>query len=134
MYKILVCTCNRIRLDQLNINHTYSYAFDDCNCSEDHEIFAIKCENCLYNLTGFGRNYFASISCTCVRWNKNLACCHCRRLRYVLKEFKLIEINKYFEKHLRVDLIFCYSKEEKEIKLSIDSLDWGDFFYDNETM
>ena len=57
-----MCTCNRYRLDQLNINYTYSYAFDDCNCSEDHEIFAIKCEDCLYNLTGFGRNYFASFA------------------------------------------------------------------------
>ena len=75
-------TCNRYRLDQLNINYTYSYAFGHCNCSEDHEIFPIKYENCLYNLTGFGRNYFASICCTCVRWNKNLTCCHCRRLRY----------------------------------------------------
>ena len=78
-----------------------------------------------------------------------MACCHCRRLRYaldtgtikvwlkkedVLKEFKFIEINKYFEKHLRADPIFYYSKEENEIKLPIDSLDWGDFFYDKETM
>ena len=144
-----MCSCNRYRLDQLNINYTYSYQFDDCNCSEDHEIFAIKCENCLYNLTGFWRNYFASICCTWVCWNENLACCHCRSLRYalntdtikvclkkedVLKEFKLIEINKYLEKHLRADPIFYYSKEENEIKLSIDSLDWGDFFNDKETM
>ena len=109
----MICTCNRYRLDQPNINHTYSYAFDDCNCSEDHKIFAIKCENCFYNLTDVGRNYFASICSTCVCWNKNLTRCHCRRLRYalnsdtikaclkkedVLKEFKLIEINKYLEK------------------------------------
>ena len=144
-----MCTCNRYCLDQLNINYTYSYAFDDCNCSEDHELFAIKCENCLYNLTDFGKNYFASICCTCVRWNRNLACCHCRRLRYALnpdtikvclkkgdelKEFKLIEINKYLEKHLKADWIFYYWKEENEIKLSIDSLDWGDYFYDKETV
>ena len=113
------------------------------------KFFGIKCQNCLYNLIGFGRNYFASICSTCVRWNKNLACCHCRRLRYalstdtvkvclkkedVLKEFKLIEINKYLEKHLRTDPIFYYSKEENEVKLSIDSLDLGDFFYDKETI
>ena len=136
-------------LDQLNINYTYSYHFDDCSCSEDHEIFVIKCENCFYNLTSFERNYFAFSCCTWVCWNKNLACCHCRRLRYalntdtiriclekedVLTEFKLIEINKYLEKHLRADPIFYYSKEENEIKLSIDSLDWGDFFNDKETM
>ena len=78
-----------------------------------------------------------------------MACCHCRRLRYalntdtikiclknedVLKEFKLVETNKYLEKHLRADPSFYYSKEENEIKLSIDSLDWGDFFNDKETM
>ena len=72
-----------------------------------------------------------------------MACCHCRSLRYalntdtikvclkkedVLKEFKLIEINKYLEKHLRANPIFHYAKEVNEIKLSIDSLDWGDFF------
>ena len=34
MYKILMCSCNRYSLDQLNINYTYSYQFDDCNCSE----------------------------------------------------------------------------------------------------
>ena len=50
-----MCSCNRYRLDQQNINYTYSYQFDDCNCSEDYEIFLIKCENCFYNLTGFGR-------------------------------------------------------------------------------
>ena len=144
-----MCACNRYRLDQLNINYTYCYAFDDCSCSEDHEVSAIKCEKCLYNLTGFGRTYSASVCCTCVRQNKNLACCHCRRLRYalntdtikvcikkedVLREFKLIEMNKYLEKHLRADPIFYYSKEENEFKLSIDCLDWDDFFYDEETV
>ena len=77
-----------------------------------------------------------------------MACCHCKRARYALntdtikiclkkedlpKEFKLVEINKYLE-HLKADLIFYYSKEENEMKLSIDSLDWGDFFVDKETM
>ena len=83
----------------------------------------------------------------CVNLNKNLVCCHCKRLRYALntdaiiclkkedlpKEFKLVDINKYLE-HLKADLIFYYSKEENEMKLSIDSLDWGDFFVDKETM
>ena len=84
----------------------------------------------------------------CIHLDKNLACCHCKRVRYALntdtikiclkkedlpKEFKLVEINKYLE-HLKADLIFYYSKEENEMKLSIDSLDWGDFFVDIETM
>ena len=80
--------------------------------------------------------------------DKNLACCHCKRVRYalntdtikiclkkedLLREFKLVEINKYLG-HLKVDPIFYYSKEENEIKLFIDSLDWGNFFVDKETM
>ena len=38
--------------------------------------------------------------------------------------------------HLKADLIFYYSKEENEIKLSIDYLDWGNsiFFLDKEIM
>ena len=109
MYKILMCSYNRCRLDWLNINNTYSYVFDDCNCSENHKIFTIKCVICLRNLTGFGRDYFSSICCTCVNWNKNLACCYCKRLRYALntdtikiclkkedlpRKFKLVEISK----------------------------------------
>ena len=42
MYKILMFSCNRYCLDQLNINYTYSYQFDDCNGSEDHKIFWYK--------------------------------------------------------------------------------------------
>ena len=47
----------------------------------------------------------------------------CFKKEDVPKEFKLIEINKYLEKHLRADSIFCYSKEEDQIKLPKDSLD-----------
>ena len=125
-----MCICNRYRLDQLNLNYTYPYLFDDCNCFEEHEIFAIKCKVCLYNLTAFGRNYFSFICCSCVHLNKNLAFCHCKRLRYALntdtikiclkkedlpREFKLVEINKYLE-HLQVDPIFYHSKSKKKIK------------------
>ena len=132
-----MCSCNRFRLNQLNINHTYSYLFDNCNCSEDHKMFAIVSQICLYNLFGFARNYFSSICCSCVHLKKNMVCCHCKRLRNALNsdtiklflkkedlpsEFKLIEINKYLEKYLKADPIFYYSKEENEIKLSTDSL------------
>ena len=116
-----MCTCNRYRLDQLNINYNYSYAFDDCNCSEDHEIFVVRCEICPYNLVGFARNYFSSIGCSCLHVNKNIACIHCKRLRNALnfdtiklclkkedlqREFKLAEIDKYLEKHRSNFLLF----------------------------
>ena len=122
-----MCTCNRYHLDQLNINCNYSYAFDNCNCSEDHEIFAVRCEICPYNLVSFARNYFSSIGCSCLHVNKNIACVHCKRLRNALnfdtlnlflkkedlpREFKLVEIDKHFGKHIRADPIFYYSKED----------------------
>ena len=60
MFKILMCNCNRYRLDQLEVPDTYSFTFDNCRCSSDHEIFALICEqNCsAYNLTSFARTYF----------------------------------------------------------------------------
>ena len=149
MYKILLCICNRYRLDQPNIDYTYSFLFDDYKCFEDHEIFVVRYQMCLYNLVGFMINYFSSIWCGCVYFNKNVVCVHCKRLRDALnsnttkvclkkkdvpKGFKLIEINKYLEKHLRAGPIFYYSEEENQIKLSVDSLDWGGFFHDKETM
>ena len=137
-----MCSCNRYRPDQQNINYTYSYLFDDCKCFEDHEIFVVRCQMCLYNLVGFMMNYFCSICCGCVYLNKNVVCVHCKRLRDALnsnaakvclkqedlpKEFKLIEINKYLEKPLRANPISYYLKGENQIKLSVDSLDWRNF-------
>ena len=73
-------------------------------------------------------------------FDKDSICDHCRKLKYALncestklclekeyvpKKFKLIEMNKYLEKYLKADPIFFYSKEENEIKSSIDSPDWG---------
>ena len=43
-------------------------------------------------------------------------------------EFELININNYYEKYVRADPIFYYSKEQNKIDFSLDSLDWGDFF------
>ena len=144
-----MCSSNRYCLDQQNIDYNYSYLFDDCKCFKNHEIFVARCQMCLYNLFGFMMDYFSSICCGCVYLNKNMVCVHYKRLRDALnsnttkvclkredvpKEFTLIEINKYLEKHLRVDPIFYYSKEEHQIELSINSLDWGDFFHDKETM
>ena len=118
-----MCSCNRFCLNQLNINYTYSYLFDDCNCSKDHKVFAIVCKICLYNFSGIARNYFSYICCSCVHLNKNMVCCHCKRLRNALNsdtiklrlkkedlpsEFKLVEINKCLEKYLKADPIFYF--------------------------
>ena len=80
MYKIVTCNCKRYRLDQLNITYTYSLFFDNCLCSTEHDILAIKYKVFLYNLVGFARNYFASICCSCVNLNKDMVCFHCTNL------------------------------------------------------
>ena len=61
MYKFVTCNCKRYRLDQLEINYTYSFSFEECHCQTDHKIFVVRCKIHPYNLVGFARNYFASI-------------------------------------------------------------------------
>ena len=151
MFKILMCNCNRCLLDQLVVRYTYSFTFDDCNCSSDHEKFALICEqNCsLYNLTGFARNYFSSVCCSCPDIYKGAICSHCRRLRYSLnndtikvclrkvnipKEFELIKIDNYLLKYINSDSHFFFSVEDNEIKAMLDSPDWGNFFLVKESM
>lgn len=136
----MICNCSRYRLDQLNVNYTYSFTFGDCNCSVDPEIIVLSCrEVCRpYNLSGFAGSYFSSICHNCRVLNKDMICIHCKRLRFTLncetmkvclrkgdlpKEFNFLEIYKFLEKYLKADAIFYFSKEENEIKLSIDSLD-----------
>ena len=90
MFKILMHKCNRYRLDQLDVQYTYSFIFDDCSCSSDHEFFAVECkQNCRpYNLTGFAGNYFFSICCSCSDIDKDSIWFHCKRLRYSLNNDK----------------------------------------------
>lgn len=45
--------------------------FKGCDCVEDHEVFAVSCKNCCYNIAGFARNYFASTNCCCVKTDLN---------------------------------------------------------------
>ena len=86
MFKFSMSNCNRCLLDQLVVYYTYCFTFDACNCSSDHEIFALIWEQncCPYNLTGFARNYFSSVCCSCPDIDKDGICIHCRRLRYSL--------------------------------------------------
>ena len=136
MYKILTCNCKRSRLDQLEINYTYSFFFEDCHCSTNHEIFGVRGKIYPYNLVGFARNDFASFSCSCVKLNKDTVCHHCVNLRNNLN-VETIKICLKKEDMLdEFELInyFYYSKEQNKIDFSLVSLDWGNFFYGKETM
>ena len=149
MYKILTCNCARNRLAQLGINFSISFWFDNCNCGTDHKIFATRCTRYLYDVVGFGRNYFASVNCSCYQEEKGLVCKHCAKLQHdpnfntikicirkedVPKDFKIWEIDNYLEMVLKAGLIFFYSPQKNCILISIDAVDWNDFFRDKETM
>ena len=80
MYKILMCNCKRARLDQLNVDSKYAFSSDDCLCNTKHKLFAVKSTNCLFNVVGFARNYFATVICSCYQTDKTLICRHCKKL------------------------------------------------------
>ena len=120
---------------QLDINYTYSFLFNDYRCFMDYEVVVVRCKLCPYNLIGFARNYFSSISCSCTKSHRFTACHHCVNLRSSLNletikicmkkedslnEFVLIGVNKYLERYIKADPIFLYSKEESKINFSID--------------
>ena len=120
MYKIMMCNCNRSLLYQLDVKYTYRFLFDDSRCDEKHDVFARRCKLCLYNLVDFDRTYFASVVCSCHYMAKHLVCGHCSHLldlnfnimknciakKNLLKEMKLIEIDKYLEMCLKAAPIF----------------------------
>ena len=51
-----------------------------------------------------------------------------------MEESKFIKINYYLETILNGSPIFYFSKEKNRVLISIDSLDWGNFFKNKETM
>lgn len=150
MYKILTCNCVRKCIAQLGINFSSSFWFENCNCSSDHKIFVTRCTWCLYNIVGFCRNYFASMTCcSCYQEEKDLVCKHSAKLQHDLnfntikicirkedipKDFKIWQIDSYLEIILKTDPMFIYSPQKSHILISIDAVDWGDFFWDKETM
>ena len=113
-----------------NINFSYSFSFDDSNCSyADHEIFVIRCKYCLCNIICFARNYFTSVQCLFVQTDKDEVCKHCKQLAHSInfsvmklcvnsrdvnkkftEEMNFMKINHYLEKVLKRSLIFYFSK------------------------
>ena len=47
---------------------------------------------------------------------------------------KLVEIDKYLRPCLSANLTFSYCEETNKINISIDCLDWDEFFYNKEIM
>ena len=47
---------------------------------------------------------------------------------------KLIPLKEYLFKNITASTFFVFNEELKEIDVCIDNPDWGDFFYDLETM
>ena len=138
IFKILTFNCNRCLLDWLDVKYIYSFLFDNCHCDEKHEVFATRCAPSLYNLIGFGRNYFASIVCSCCHIAKNLVCGHCSSHRMNLnfntmkiwvakkdlpKEIKLMEINKLFRNVLESrSTVFFIVKKQIKLKFLLTAL------------
>ena len=79
-YKILTCFHNKRWFERKKINFTYNFSFGDCPCClPDLEVFVIRWKYCLYNVTGFARNYFVDIHCLCVNTDKDEVCKHCKQ-------------------------------------------------------
>ena len=137
MYKIVTCNCKRYCLNQLEINDTYSFFFNDYRCFMDHEVVIVRCKLCPYNLVGFARNYFLSISCSCAKSHRFTACHHCVNLRSSLNsetikifikkedlpdEFVLTGINKYLERYITGDPIFPNQRKKAKLTFLLISL------------
>ena len=147
IYKTLTFIHHKQWFERKNINFSHSRSFDDCSYRyADHEIYVIRCKYCPYNVSGFARNFLASVQCSCVEADKDEVCQHCKQLahsinfsvmkfcvnsRDVKKEFteemNFMKVNHYLEKVLKGCPIFYFSKEKKKVLISIDSLDWGSF-------
>ena len=108
MYKILMCDCNRLLLEETNVEYQYFNFFDSCLCQEDHKIFAAECENYCYNIFSFFRQYFFSIKCCCWSLNNNAAHNHCQNL--------LQALNYYTRK-------VCLKSKDVPNKLKLEKID-----------
>ena len=69
MIKILTCPCHTSFLKSKEVKLKKNMSFE-CFCvhGEKHEVSTTSCQNCLYNMPGFSRNYFTSIVCYCTKY------------------------------------------------------------------
>ena len=143
-----MCDCNRLLLQEKNVEYQYFNFFDSCLCQEDHKIFAAECENCCYNIFSFFRQYFFSIKCCCWSLNNNATHNHCQNLLQALNYYtrkvclkskdvpnklKLEKIDKYLQSVKGPTILFLFWKQ-KFNSMSVDSLEWADFFHDKKTV
>ena len=56
----------------------------------------------------------------------------CLRKENIPKEFKLIKIDNYLQKYIDADPHFFFFEEDNEIKATLDSPDWGNFFVERK--
>ena len=123
MYKILMCDCNRLLLEEKNVEYQYFNCFDSCLCQENHKIFAAECENCSYKIFSFFRHYFSSIKCCFWSLTKDAAHNHCQNLLQALNyytrnvclkskdvpnELKLEKIGKYLQSVKGQTVLFLF--------------------------
>ena len=69
--KVLTCDCIISYLKDIGLEFDVFTTFGACQCNEDHRIFATVCNSHPLNVTGFARNYFASVICRCVYEDKD---------------------------------------------------------------
>lgn len=98
----------------------------DCECMEEHEIFAVTCQSCKYNVKDFGRNYFVLPNCFSYAVYKEKSCSFCIMFKMMLynnvnkvcvdskikTSSKLIPIKEYLIKKLEKSPIFIFCKFE----------------------
>ena len=145
----MTCDCKISKLEEKRIHISYTANSFDCLCETEHEVISTIYPPHKLNLVSFLRKYFKSRNCSCVFINKGEICKHCQYLKNSMnffvpkicvekkllpKDFKVEKINQYLIKRLPADPVFWFSKEINMVNASIDSIDWGDFFIDKETI
>ena len=77
MLKVLCCDHSVENLHEINeINYEVNSNFHECSHSNHvHKVVAVKCGLCRFNFSsGFLRNYYASVTCSCGKEGKNIRC------------------------------------------------------------
>ena len=102
--------------------------FGDCKRPFEHTVVATICLLHKLKLIGFARNYFASVTCSSKKIERNEICKHCKALEAALdtkfrkvcvkeedlaKDFKYYHFHKYSELKVPCDPIFYFDHIER---------------------